>query len=129
MKAGEVVGVAGLMGSGRSRLLHVLMGSIPSTAGKMSLTGKPYRPRDVADAVLAGVALIPEDRKVQGLLVDSSLRWNGTLVVLRRIARSGLILTRVPIAPRAGRSLRPPASCARALSSRPGRFQAEISSA
>ncbi len=99
VKAGEVVGVAGLMGSGRSRLLHVLMGSIPSTGGGMSLAGKSYRPRDVADAVRAGVALVPEDRKVQGLLVDSSLRWNGTLVVLRRIARSGLILT-----PRADRT-------------------------
>ena len=99
VKAGEVVGVAGLMGSGRSRLLHVLMGSIRSTGGAMSLAGKKYRPRDVADAVRAGVALVPEDRKVQGLLVDSSLRWNGTLVVLRRIARSGLMLT-----PRADRA-------------------------
>jgi len=91
--AGEVVGVAGLMGSGRSRLLHVLMGSIPSTGGEMTLSGKRYRPRDTADAVNAGVALVPEDRKLQGLLVDSSLRWNGTLVVLRRIARRGLLLT------------------------------------
>ena len=49
--------------------------------------------------MLAGVALIPEDRKVQGLLMDSSLRWNGTLVVLRRIPRSGLMLT-----PRADRA-------------------------
>jgi ribose transport system ATP-binding protein len=93
VSAGEVVGVAGLMGSGRSRLLHVLMGAIPSTGGTMTLAGRPYRPRDTADAVKAGVALVPEDRKVQGLLVDSSLRWNGTLVVLRRIARRGLVLT------------------------------------
>jgi ABC-type sugar transport system ATPase subunit len=97
--AGEVVGVAGLMGSGRSRLLHVLMGSIPSTGGEMTLVGKRYRPRDTADAVNAGVALVPEDRKLQGLLVDSSLRWNGTLVVLRRIARRGFLLT-----PRADRA-------------------------
>jgi ABC-type sugar transport system ATPase subunit len=90
--AGEVVGVAGLMGSGRSRLLHVLMGAIPSTSGQMLLAGKAYRPRDTADAVLAGVALVPEDRKVQGLLVDSSLRWNGTLAVLRRISWRGLVL-------------------------------------
>ncbi|HEX3617339.1 MAG TPA: sugar ABC transporter ATP-binding protein [Solirubrobacteraceae bacterium] len=99
VRAGEVVGVAGLMGSGRSRLLHVLMGSIPATAGAMRLAGRDYHPRDTADAVLAGVALIPEDRKVQGLLVDSSLRWNATLVVLRRIARRGLVL-----APRADKA-------------------------
>ena len=80
------------MGSGRSRLLHVLMGAIPSTAGQMLLAGKAYRPRDTADAVRAGVALVPEDRKVQGLLVDSSLRWNGTLAVLRRIAWRGFVL-------------------------------------
>jgi ABC-type sugar transport system ATPase subunit len=91
--AGEVVGVAGLMGSGRSRLLHVLMGAIPATAGQMLLAGKEYRPRNTADAVLAGVGLVPEDRKVQGLLVDSSLRWNGTLAVLRRIAWRRLVLT------------------------------------
>lgn len=90
--AGEVLGVAGLMGSGRSRLLHVLMGAIPATAGQMLLAGKAYRPRDTAAAVHAGVALVPEDRKVQGLLVDSSLRWNGTLAVLRRIAWRGFVL-------------------------------------
>jgi ribose transport system ATP-binding protein len=90
--SGEVVGVAGLMGSGRSRLLHVLMGAIPLTGGTLRLAGESYHPRDTADAVLAGVALVPEDRKVQGLLVDSSLRWNGTLVVLRRIARWSVVL-------------------------------------
>jgi ribose transport system ATP-binding protein len=99
VRSGEVVGVAGLMGSGRSRLLHVLMGSIPSTGGQMKLNNRRYDPRDTADAVLAGVALIPEDRKQQGLLMDSSLRWNGTLTVLRRICRRGIVLT-----PRADRS-------------------------
>ena len=64
-----------------------------STGGVMRLLGRPYRPRDTADAVLAGIALIPEDRKKQGLLVDSSLRWNGTLTVIRRISRRGLVLT------------------------------------
>ncbi len=93
VSAGEVVGVAGLMGSGRSRLLHVLMGAIPCTGGEMLLGGKRYRPRDTADAVLSGVALIPEDRKRQGLLVDSSIRWNGTLAVLRRISLRGIVLT------------------------------------
>jgi len=87
------------MGSGRSRLLHVLMGAIPSTAGQMLLAGKAYRPQRTPAAVKAGVALVPEDRKVQGLLVDSSLRWYGTLAVLRRIAWRRLVLT-----PRADRA-------------------------
>jgi ABC-type sugar transport system ATPase subunit len=93
VRSGEVLGVAGLMGSGRSRLLHVLMGARPSTHGEMRLAGSSYRPRSTTDAVAAGVGLVPEDRKTQGLLVDASIRWNVTLSILRRICSRGFVLT------------------------------------
>ena len=59
LRPGEVVGVAGLMGSGRSRLLHVVMGARPSTGGEMRLGGAAYRPRSAADGAAAGVGARP----------------------------------------------------------------------
>ncbi len=93
VRAGEVVGVAGLMGAGRSRLLHVIAGAIAATSGEMSLDGGRYSPRSTRDAVAAGVGLVPEDRKTQALLVDSPIRWNATLAVARRVAWHRLVLT------------------------------------
>jgi ribose transport system ATP-binding protein len=93
VRRGEILGVAGLMGSGRSRLIHALMGSIPATGGTMRLVGEPYTPRHPADAVAAGVGLIPEDRKHQSLLLDAPVRWNISLAALPRIARFGIGLS------------------------------------
>ncbi|MEU0858504.1 sugar ABC transporter ATP-binding protein [Streptomyces griseofuscus] len=94
VRAGEIVGVAGLMGSGRSRLLHTLMGAQPRTAGEVLLDGADFRPRHPADAVEAGVGLVPEDRKAQSLLPAHSVRWNVTLATLRRISRRGVLRPR-----------------------------------
>ena len=80
------------MGSGRSRLLHVVMGARASTRGEMRLAGARYRPRSPADGSAAGVGLVPEDRKTQALLVDAPIRWNVTLAILRRISWRHLIL-------------------------------------
>jgi ABC-type sugar transport system ATPase subunit len=92
--AGQIVGVAGLMGSGRSRLLHVLMGAQPRLAGEIRLRGRPYAPRDTAGAIAAGVGLVPEDRKRQSLLEDAPVRWNLSLAVLPRLRRrAGLLLS------------------------------------
>ncbi len=89
---GEVLGVAGLMGAGRSRLMHTIFGAMPRTGGTMTLAGARYAPRSTGDAVAAGVALVPEDRKQQSILASSPVRWNVTLATLRRISRSGFLL-------------------------------------
>jgi len=94
VKPGQVVGIAGLMGSGRSTLLHLIMGSRERTDGEMTLGGEPYAPRSTGDAVKAGVGLVPEDRKAQALLLDSPIRWNLTLATLRRISWRGVFLGR-----------------------------------
>jgi ribose transport system ATP-binding protein len=91
VKAGEIVGVAGLMGSGRSRLLHTVMGAQPRTGGTVVFDGKDFRPRHPADAVEAGIGMVPEDRKVQSLLPAHSVRWNVTLTTLRRISARGVL--------------------------------------
>jgi ABC-type sugar transport system ATPase subunit len=93
LRPGEVVGVAGLMGSGRSRLLHVVMGARASTHGEMRVAGARYHPRSPVDGAAAGVGLVPEDRKSQSLLVDAPIRWNLTLAVLRRISWKRLVLS------------------------------------
>jgi ribose transport system ATP-binding protein len=94
VKAGEIVGVAGLMGSGRSRLLHTVMGAQPRTGGQVAFDGKDFRPRHPADAVEAGIGMVPEDRKVQSLLPAHSVRWNVTLTTLRRISSRGVLRPR-----------------------------------
>ncbi|BBB02199.1 putative sugar ABC transporter ATP-binding protein [Actinacidiphila reveromycinica] len=91
VRAGEIVGVAGLMGSGRSRLLHTVMGAQPRTGGSVEFLGRDFRPRHPADAVEAGIGLVPEDRKVQSLLPAHSVRWNVTLSTLRRISSRGVL--------------------------------------
>ena len=94
VRAGEIVGVAGLMGSGRSRLLHTVMGAQPRTGGSVVLEGADFRPSHPADAVEAGIGLVPEDRKVQSLLPAHSVRWNVTLTTLRAISSRGVLRPR-----------------------------------
>ncbi len=91
LKAGEIVGVAGLMGSGRSRLLHTIFGAQPRLDGTLTLRGKPFRPRSPADAIGRGVTLVAEDRKQQSLLANAPIRWNLTLAALPRLARRGYL--------------------------------------
>ncbi|MEZ0093497.1 sugar ABC transporter ATP-binding protein [Streptacidiphilus sp. EB129] len=91
LREGEILGVAGLMGSGRSRLVHTVAGAQPSTGGRMWLGGASYAPRGPGDGVAAGIALIPEDRKEQSLVLFASIRANVVVSVLRRISTRGLL--------------------------------------
>jgi ribose transport system ATP-binding protein len=84
LRAGEIVGVAGLVGSGRSRLCRVLAGVDAPTSGKLLLRGKPVRLRNPQQALLSGIALIPEDRKNQALSLVSSIKDNLVLMALRK---------------------------------------------
>ncbi|MCL1869923.1 MAG: sugar ABC transporter ATP-binding protein [Promicromonosporaceae bacterium] len=87
---GEILGIAGLMGAGRSRLVHTLFGGIQATGGSMTLGGRKYAPRTPKDAVDHGVALVPEDRKLQSIVPGSPVRWNVTLPTLQRIGHGGV---------------------------------------
>jgi ABC-type sugar transport system ATPase subunit len=84
LRAGEIVGVAGLVGSGRSRLCRVLAGADTPTSGRLLLRGRPVRLRNPQQALLAGIALIPEDRKNQALSLVSSVKDNMVLMALRK---------------------------------------------
>jgi ribose transport system ATP-binding protein len=88
---GEVLGVAGLVGAGRSELGAALFGLDRIRQGELKLKGEVFRPRGPAQAQAAGMGLVPEDRKLQGLMLQMSVRENSTLCVLFRLSRWGLI--------------------------------------
>jgi ribose transport system ATP-binding protein len=73
---GEILGFAGLVGSGRTELARLLVGADRATAGSMTLSGEPYRPRSPHEALRAGVALVPEERRSQGLVLTDSVEGN-----------------------------------------------------
>lgn len=91
LRAGEIVGLAGLVGAGRTELLLTLFGVTPAVGGEMRVGGKVHRPASPRDAIAGGVALVPEDRKQQGLLLEMGLRENISLASLGRDQRRGFL--------------------------------------
>jgi ABC-type sugar transport system ATPase subunit len=93
VRAGEIVSVAGLVGSGRSRLLRTLAGAAPRDAGTVEVAGRRVR-SSVRDAVAAGIALVPEERKTDGLVMPLPVRANTTLASLGSVASGGWLSPR-----------------------------------
>jgi ABC-type sugar transport system ATPase subunit len=79
---GELLGVAGLVGAGRTELMRLVFGADTPTAGRVSLRGEELQIRSPRDAMAAGMALLPEDRKEQGAVLDFSVRKNITLTTM-----------------------------------------------
>ncbi|NYD57410.1 ribose transport system ATP-binding protein [Nocardioides marinisabuli] len=88
---GEIVGLAGLVGAGRSEIVETVYGARRASAGTVTVDGRRLRRGSVAAAVGAGVGLCPEERKSQGLLLDQSLYRNITISSLARFARGGFL--------------------------------------
>lgn len=88
---GEVIGVAGLLGSGRSELLHAIFGADKYATGDVLLDGKPFA-RNTGAAVAAGIGLVPEDRNRQGLVPDFEIWRNITLPALDGVTTMGAVL-------------------------------------
>jgi ribose transport system ATP-binding protein len=88
---GEILGIAGLMGSGRSELARSLFGIDRVTSGEIHIDGRRRRIRNPQDAIHAGIALIPEDRRTQGLVLAHSMRDNLLLPLLGEVTSVGLI--------------------------------------
>ena len=93
LRAGEIVGLAGLVGSGRSETAQAIFGTLPAHSGEILVSGKPVTVRDPAQAVAHGVAYVPEDRGTQGLIREMNVRENTSLAVLKQVARGGFIST------------------------------------
>jgi ribose transport system ATP-binding protein len=88
---GEILGLAGLVGAGRSEAAQAIFGVDPSVESRLMLDSKPLSIRSPQDAIRHGVYLIPEDRRTAGLIVDMPIRENVTLPALERYAPAGLI--------------------------------------
>jgi len=94
LRQGEIVGLAGLIGAGRSELAHVIFGITPADSGQIIVNGRPVTIRTPRDAMALGIAYVPEDRKNQGLLTAMNVRENITLAVLRELLRGVFVDSR-----------------------------------
>ncbi|HVY69181.1 MAG TPA: sugar ABC transporter ATP-binding protein, partial [Verrucomicrobiae bacterium] len=91
LRAGEVLGLAGLVGAGRSEVAQAILGLDPNATGRVWVRGKELPPGRVAAALAAGLGLLPEDRKRLGLVLSLNCRENGSLAALDRLTTAGFV--------------------------------------
>jgi ribose transport system ATP-binding protein len=91
LKKGEIVGISGLQGHGQSQFLQALFGAFPITKGEVHVLGRPVSLNEPRDALQAGIALVPEDRKYDGLLLSRSVKENLSLMTLEKRQVMGYI--------------------------------------
>jgi len=91
LHAGEVLGIAGLVGAGRTELAHLIFGGQPRTRGEVKLGDKTFGAHSPRDAIDAGLVYLTEDRKRQGLFLDMSVRDNINISVANRDAQGGVL--------------------------------------
>lgn len=94
VRKGEIFGIAGLMGAGRTELVRAITGADPISSGEVLLNGKTVTPRSPIEAIRNGIVLVPEDRKLQGVVLDHSIAENIGYANLGEIARNGWISSR-----------------------------------
>ena len=94
LRAGEIVGLAGLVGAGRSEVARALFGLEPRAGGGVWVDDEPVRIRTPRDAIRLGIGLVPEDRKKEGLVLPQGAAHNTSLPILKRLARWGWLRRR-----------------------------------
>ncbi len=85
VRAGELVGIAGLVGSGRTELARILFGVDRPTDGSMTLDGSPYQPGNPSEAIAQGICYVPEERRSEGLFMSRSVEFNLNIATLDRL--------------------------------------------
>jgi rhamnose transport system ATP-binding protein len=91
VRRGEILGLAGLVGSGRTELAETVFGLTPADSGEIRLRGKPVRITSPAQAIQLGIGYVPEDRRQHGVVVDMSVAANMSLASLQAVSRRGLV--------------------------------------
>ena len=86
IRQGEIVGLAGLVGSGRTEVLTTIFGVTECLGGQLSIDSQPLPAGEIRAAIASGIALVPEDRKLQGIFLEMAIRWNASLAVAQRLA-------------------------------------------
>ncbi len=106
VQSGELLGIVGAVGAGKTELLHLLFGLERPSAGCVLVEGKEVRIHSPEAAIEAGIALCPEDRKAQGLLLDSSIAHNISLASLRAVSLAGTVISGRTESARAGKMIK-----------------------
>lgn len=88
---GEILGFAGLVGAGRTELMHLIYGAAPRESGTVTLNGRELVIRSPADAMHAGIGLIPEDRKYQGCFLEKPIFWNVSISNIKTLCKGGFV--------------------------------------
>lgn len=91
VRKGEVLGIGGLVGAGRTETARAVFGADPITSGEFLFQGKKYVPKSPKEALGLGIGLIPEDRKKQGLILEASVKDNSVISILGKCSRMGII--------------------------------------
>lgn len=91
VRAGEIVGLAGLVGAGRTELARAIFGLTPADAGEIRMRGEPVTIQSPAEAIARGIAYVPEDRRRHGVVLELPISTNITLASLRRLSRRGAL--------------------------------------
>jgi monosaccharide-transporting ATPase len=91
VRPGEVTGLGGLLGSGRSETAKAIVGALPVDRGNVAVGGRQLRHLSPAAAIRAGISLLPEDRKAEGIVPDLSVRENIVLAAMPRLSRAGVV--------------------------------------
>lgn len=88
---GEILGFAGLVGAGRTELMHLIFGNVKKTSGAIKVKGKEVDLSSANDGMKAGIGLIPEDRKSQGCFIDKPIFWNISISNIDRLTKGGVV--------------------------------------
>ena len=91
VRAGEIYGLAGLVGAGRTEVVRAIFGALPLSAGRIEVEGRPFTPRSPGASLRRGVVLTPEDRKLEGLVLPFSIRRNVAMSTLGALSRWGIV--------------------------------------
>ncbi len=91
LRKGEILGLAGLVGAGRTELAKMLCGDVKPESGQILVRGVPLKAASAADGVKAGIGLVPEDRKLEGVFLNYTIEWNIPVMSLKRVSRFGFM--------------------------------------
>ena len=94
VRKGEILGISGLVGAGRTELAMLLFGAAPHESGEIWINGSPARIHSPGDAIRHRIGILTEDRKGQGLFLEMPVKWNISFPIIRRISKSGVVDTR-----------------------------------
>ncbi|NLW12398.1 MAG: sugar ABC transporter ATP-binding protein [Clostridiaceae bacterium] len=97
LRKGEVLGLGGLVGAGRTELAQVIFGAAEKTSGRIVFNGKEINPKSPREAIDLGIALVPEDRKRHGALLDVSVKNNISMPIYKRISTASVINSKIEI--------------------------------